>query len=261
MKNYILTIIILLSINVFSQSTELPIVYVNKDITTHFISTQKIDYSDLSSKNIAGDKPMSNVLRIKPTAVSGEFGVITIVGEGYFVQYQLKYTPLAGQADTKVKVNEKFKFNNPNYAITSDKIKVIAEKMIAKKPRIKSVKSKKYDLQFALNNIWVVDDLFFVDYTALNKTNIKYDVDQIRYKIIDKKQSKLESNQDIEMKPIFIYDNGKTFKNKYRNIAVFKKFTYPDDKTFQIELAEEEYSGRTSFINIPYNDFLKARTF
>ena len=95
----------------------------------------------------------------------------------------------------------------------------------------------------------------------LNKTNIQFDIDQIRFKIEDKRIFKATSFQSIEVKPIVTLNDDKNFKHKYRNIFVFEKFTFPEDKVFTIEIAEKQISGRTIILKISYADVLGADPF
>jgi hypothetical protein len=48
------------------------------------------------------------------------------------------------------------------------------------------------------------------------------------------------------------------FQKQYRNIFVFKKFTYPGNKLLHIELSEKQLSGRIITLSVPYKDVLKA---
>ena len=41
-----------------------------------------------------------------------------------------------------------------------------------------------------LNNIYSVGDYFFIDFSIENKTNIRFDIDEIRVKLVDKKLAK-----------------------------------------------------------------------
>ena len=45
-----------------------------------------------------------------------------------------------------------------------------------------------------LNNIYTAGDYFFLDFSVDNKTNIRFDIDQTRLKLDDKK--------DVEKRPI-----------------------------------------------------------
>jgi len=76
-----------------------------------------------------------------------------------------------------------------------------------------------------------------------------------------KKIYKATNSQSLEIKPVYkLYDKDK-FKKSYRNIYVFKKFTFPNSKVLAIRLLEEPISGRTIELKIKYSDILNADTF
>jgi conjugative transposon TraN protein len=123
------------------------------------------------------------------------------------------------------------------------------------------VRTKKDKMLFKLNNIYTIDDYFFMDIELVNQTKIKYDIDQVRFKIEDKKQTKSTNYQEIEIFPIMQVEKDNVFRKKYRNIFVFEKFTFPDQKVFTIEFSEKQISGRTVKLMIDYEDVLNADTF
>ena len=53
--------------------------------------------------------------------------------------------------------------------------------------RIRNVASKEHRMIMRLNNIYSAGDYFFIDYSIENKTNIRFDIDEIRVKLADKK--------------------------------------------------------------------------
>lgn len=106
-----------------------------------------------------------------------------------------------------------------------------------------------------------MDKYFFIDISMINKSNIRYDIDQIRFKIEDKKQTKATNFQSIEIMPLMQVNNATFFKKKYRNIFVFEKFTFPDEKVLTIEISEKQISGRTITLRIDYADVLHADSF
>ena len=114
---------------------------------------------------------------------------------------------------------------------------------------------------FKLNNIYTSDDYFFFDVELVNQTKIKYDIDQVRFHIEDKKQTKRTNLQDIEVEPVMSLFDIDEFKQRYRNVYVFKKFSFSDEKTFTMEIAEKQYSGRTIKLSVDYEDILNADTF
>lgn len=120
---------------------------------------------------------------------------------------------------------------------------------------------KNLKLNFQLNNVYVMSDYIFLDVTFKNNSNLSYDIEALKFSIEDKKIHKATNNQSIEMTPLFQLNAQKHFKKNFRNIYVFKKFTYPNSKVMMIRLVEEQNSGRTIEMKVNYSDILKADTF
>ena len=94
-----------------------------------------------------------------------------------------------------------------------------------------------------------------------NRTNIRFDIDQLRVKLNDKKTSKATTVQTIELTPALILDPTQSFRYGYRNVIVLKKMTFPNDKVLTIELSEKQISGRTIYLSVDYEDVLSADSF
>lgn len=67
-------------------------------------------------------------------------------------------------------------------------------------------------MKIVLNNIYTLDKYFFIDISMINKTKIRYDIDQIRFKIEDKKQTKATNFQSIEILPLMQVNKNLVFK-------------------------------------------------
>ena len=109
-----------------------------------------------------------------------------------------------------------------------------------------------------LNNIYVLYDHYFLDISVKNESNIDFEIDQIRFKVEDEKITKATNFQQLELSPKFQQNKDKGFSKSYRNIFVFEKFTFPDDKVFTFEIAEKQMSGRAEVLKIKYKDVLNA---
>ena len=127
--------------------------------------------------------------------------------------------------------------------------------------RIRNVATKQHRMTIRLNNIYSVGEYFFLDFSIENRTNIRFDIDEIRVKLSDKKQSKATNVQMIELTPAMILDQSKRFSKGYRNVIVLKKMTFPNDKVLSIEISEKQISGRNITLNIDYEDVLYADSF
>ena len=241
---------------------ELKVIYVNKDVSTHFIAMEDIKYVDISVNDIVGDIPTGNSLRIKPTK-EGASGVITIVTERFFVQYMLVYSSDLAKAYTRFNIPyaDLRSYMNPEVNLTKAQMYDYAHRMFISKNKFYDVSSKSNLMKIVLNNIYTLDKYFFIDISMINKTKIRYDIDQIRFKIEDKKQTKATNFQSIEILPLMQVNKNLVFKKNYRNIFVFEKFTFPDEKVLTIEISEKQISGRTITLRIDYADILHADAF
>lgn len=245
-----------------SNIDSLNIIYINKDISTHFVSTEDIKYVDISTADVVGDLPLNNTLRIKPLK-EGTNAVITITTERYFVQYMLVYTSNISKAYTRYTIpyEDVKSYMNPEVNLTKSEMYDYAHRMYISTNKYYDVSTTENLMKLILNNIYTLDKYFFIDVSMINKSNIRYDIDEIRFKIEDKRQTKATNFQSVEIFPIIKVNEDMVFKKKYRNIFVFEKFTFPGEKVFTIEISEKQISGRKIILRIDYSDILHADTF
>lgn len=241
---------------------ELKVIFINKDVSTHFVAMEDIKYVDISVNDIVGDIPTGNTLRVKPIE-EGASGVITIITESYLVQYMLVYTQDMSKTYTRYNIPycDLRSYLTSERSMTKSQMYDYAYNMFTSKSKFFDVSTKTNRLKITLNNIYTFDKYFFIDVSMTNQTNIQYDIDQIRFKIEDKKQTKATNFQSVEILPLMQINQDKSFKKNYRNIFVFEKFTFPNDKVFTIEVSEEQISGRTITLMIDYQDVLNADAF
>ncbi|MDD3064513.1 MAG: conjugative transposon protein TraN [Massilibacteroides sp.] len=254
---------------VFAQQTyeEMERLTVNEQVTTVITATEPIRFVDISTDKIAGDQPINNTIRLKPKEGAHEDGevlaIVTIVTERYRTQYALLYTTRLQEAvtDKVVQRMEQTAYHNPAVSLSTEDMYRIARNIWSSPAKWRDVKTKKHRMEMRLNNIYAVGDYFFIDYSVENKANIRFDIDEIRLKLADKKISKATNNQVIELTPEMQLEQTQSFKYGYRNIIVVNKLTFPNDKILTIEMSEKQISGRTISLNIDYEDVLCADSF
>lgn len=245
-----------------TNKEDLPVIFVNKDVSTHFVSPERIDYVDISIADIAGDLPLSNTLRVKPTK-EGASGVLTITFERFMVQYLLMYTEDLSKVYSRYNIpySDVKSYLNSESDMTQSQLHEYCYNMLLSKNNFFNVSSSKYGMRIRLNNIYSIDKYFFLDLSLFNQTNIQYDIENIRFMVEDKKKTKATTFQSIEISPILVSQQDKSFKKKYRNVFVFEKFTFPEEKVFVIELSEKQLSGRVVRLEVEYSDILNADQF
>lgn len=240
---------------------------VNENVSTIITASEPIRLVDISTDSIAGDRPLDNVIRLKPKNghhQDGEvMGIVTIITERYRTQYALIYTSRLEEAvsDKEVELTERNAFHNPEISMSTADMVSYAMKVWNSRAKYRSTFTSKYKLTMRLNNIYVVGEYFFIDFSVENKTNLPFDIDELRVKLQDKKQQKSTNVQTVELKPALVLDRSIRFQNGYRNIIVLKKMTFPNDKVLTIELSEKQISGRTISMNLDYEDVLAADAF
>lgn len=256
---------------IMAQQTyeELEQLTVNENVTTVITASEPIRFVDISTDHVVGDQPINNTIRLKPKegADVHEDGdiiaIVTVVTERYRSQYALIYTTRLTEAvtDKQIQPEERIPYHNPSVTMSTEDMTQFARKIWNSPARIRNVATKQHRMTMRLNNIYSIGEYFFLDFSIENRTNIRFDIDEIRVKLCDKKQSKATNVQMIELTPAMILDESKRFSKGYRNVIVLKKLTFPNDKILSIEISEKQISGRNITLNIDYEDVLYADSF
>jgi conjugative transposon TraN protein len=236
---------------------------VAQDKTTHIISPEPILYVDISSPDIEGDMPSKNLIRFKPGEACevGKSFQVTVVTEQYVMAYRMVLTKNDPDEATVITINPNEAIQTNNYnnigKAEFDRLALLA---LSKKRKISNVTTKDNGMQLDVNNIYIVGDFLLFDVSAKNTTKLQYDVDQVRFKLTDKKRVASHGSQEIELNPVYqMYPNeGAVITDKWRNFYLFKKFTFPGEKVFKIELTEKQMSGRQLNLKVDYRRVLKA---
>ncbi len=286
MKNKILALFILsMSMIANAQTSEektavlqLPKIEISEGVNLLFISPEPIQFVDLSTNELIGDLPSKNIVRVRIKNYDDnkikEFlklangniskGVITIVGQSFMAQYQTVYKKLDESSPiTNVQIQPEHMqpLEYPKIAYSTYELSQFCNDIY--KLRIdKDLRDEDdYGLEMTLKNVYVLEDYIFLDLGIENETNIKVDIEDIKFSIEDKSIYSATHHQSVELKPIFQYHHNKKFRKKYRNIFVFRKFTFPNGKVLKIRFLENPISGRTLEMKVKYSDILNADTF
>ncbi|MDF7815099.1 conjugative transposon protein TraN [Hymenobacter sp. YC55] len=237
--------------------------------TTHLIFPYAVTYVDLGNAGIIADKAQGaeNIVKLKanqPSFPQTNMTVVTADGQLYsfLVDYEanprvLTYNLTTGTGAASptlpLALFSPLRLTQPemeNYA-----------RLVLKKKRMLRTKQVKDDITLALPGMYTTEELFFLPVYMLNKSNINYDVDFLKFYIRDKKLAKRTAIQESEVAPVFIYNAGQTVipgPGGLDQVYVLRKFTIPDDKNLVVEMFERG-GGRHLTFNVSNDDILKAR--
>lgn len=239
--------------------------FIHKDITTFIVSGDEIKLMDISvdNKHIVGNQPSSNIVRIKPVKDmpnGADLGVLTVVSERNITQFNLIYVDDSDIATTQYNIRETDGVNylNPGVDMPKQDMYRYCWRIINSGRKFYDVSAGNYGVKIRLNNIYSIGNYFFIDFSLSNRTNVRFDIEEIRIKLTDKKRTKATNSQDIELEPVLNFNTEKKFKKDWRNVIVLPKMTFPDEKVLTITVNEVQISGRTTTLTIDYQDILNA---
>ena len=129
--------------------------------------------------------------------------------------------------DKQILASEKIPYHNPSVSMSTEDMTRYARKIWNSPGKNTKRKHQAAQMTMRLNNIYSVGEYFFIDFSIENRTNIRFDIDEMRIKLNDKKVSKATNAQMIELTPAMVLDQSKTFKYGYRNVLVLKKDDIP----------------------------------
>lgn len=246
--------------------------------TTCIIFKAPIRSVDLGSRDIKADKAsgVDNVLRVKASTIGfneTNFSVMTTDGKFYsFVANYNEYPTVialdlssidAGIIQEKAHAIHEQNGTVVNFAgVNTNQQEIITNcsHIMDRHRRVKHVGINKYDIQASLRGLYYKDNVLYYKIGVKNKSNIKYDLDYIRFFIVDKTIAKETSHQELEVQPLYVYNQPLvdiSGQKSIEKIFVFQKFTIPDDKVVQVIMGEKN-GGRTVSFTLRNEDILKA---
>lgn len=249
-------LLLLLVIQAEAQD-KLPEVHLPVKGDLHFVSPEPIQYVDISNKAITGDIALPNLLRLRFKDSCYTDAIVTIAGEKFIAQYHI--WPVTSTENQKIEIqpSDTRPLDISGIGLSHSQLKKLSYQIFCNSSK-KICQTKAFGITARLNHIYSAGDYLFLDISYKNKTNLKYDIDDFRFKIDDKKVTKASNVQSVEIKPELALFDVTAFSKYYRNIFVLKKMSFPGNKVLNIELSEKQISGRVITLTITYKAALEA---
>ena len=266
--------------NVIGYDRMIPpyLVEVTFDKTTHIIFPSAVRYVDLGSANIIAGKAgdAENVIRIK-AAVRGfetETNFSVICEDGTFFSFNVSYADEPEMLNIEMKdfIHDGNAVNRPNNSIevflndlgneSPTMVRLIMRSIYANDKRfVKHIGSKRFGIQYLLKGIYTHQNMIYLHTQIKNLSNVPYDIDFIRFKIVDRKIAKRTAIQETVIVPVraFNYVTNVGGRKREMTVLAFEKFTIPDDKCLVVEMFEKN-GGRNQSFTVENKDLVRART-
>lgn len=244
---------------------------------------------DLGSRSVMADKAsdVENVLKVKAAQIGfneTNFSVMTADGKFYSFVVNYNETPtvlalnLAGAVSSQPgNVNNRITLDNRTQSLigidgqeghiqfegvkaTQSDIVYASDRILRYRGRGKR-KAEANKMETRLRGLYVKDNVLYYRLAIENESNLNYDIDYIRYFVVDSKTAKLTSRQEIELRPIYVHNEAITTvrgHQKVERVYAFQRFTIPNNKQLLIVIGEQN-GGRELAFQVLNKDIMKAR--
>lgn len=214
--------------------------------TTNIVFPYAIKSVDRGSQDILAQKTkgLENILQVK-AAQKGFFqtNLTVVTSDGKLYSFVLNYDEDPPALNLNINKTEpqgqEIYFSDE---IKNDKdVQEYSKLAFYGKEKIRGEKESDYNIDISLNGIFICDDVMYYRINVTNNSKINYDIDQLRFFIRDAKKVKRTASQEIEISPIYIWNNIVKIDGEAENTFVFAlpKFTIPQEKYLVIQLLEK----------------------
>jgi conjugative transposon TraN protein len=246
------------------EATPLDITF-NK--TTSIVFPNVIKSVDRGSRDVMAQKAkgVENVLQLK-AAREGfpETNLTVITADGVIHQFTITYAKEPGHLVLTLPGGGERDLETIPLIFETDMTEADMEnhskRLATEKRSIHLIKQSSNKVRLSLNGIFIKENVIFYHFRLMNHSNIKYDVDYLRFYIRDKTKVKRTASQEVEMKPVFVHGNDQAIKGHTTEDVVYalEKFTIPDAKRLVIEMYERN-GGRHLKLFIKNKTIVNAR--
>lgn len=240
--------------------------------TTNLVFPASIVSIDRGSQGIVVQKAIGveNILRVKADSVGfAETNLSVITNDGKL------YSFLVGYVDSPAYLNINLANSNgvvqpavrkdgliyTQPFLDANSLQSYANAAAHRKGNVRSLHDERGKVSIAIQGFYVKGNTLFCKFHLQNASSIGYGIEQLRFYVRDKQQSKRTSSQEVEVTPLYIAGDTSNIEGKSSNrlVAALPKFTIPEGKFFMVELMELN-GGRNLAVKVKNRHLIRART-
>ena len=242
--------------------------------TVHILFPSPVTYIDIGSMNIIAGKAdgAENVVRVKAAVkdFADETNLTVITEDGGFYSFDARYAENPQVSNVEIAPPAGTGSTVPSEG------RVLLEEVGCERPAVVKkvlndiyrlnrfethIRSRKYNVETEVRGIYIHNDVIYIHASLYNNSNISFEVDYLRFKVMDRKVAKRTAQQQTPLELLRVCNELKIIRGHQRQRTVFAlpKLTIPDDKVLLLEIAERN-GARHQTIEIRNKDILQART-
>jgi conjugative transposon TraN protein len=233
--------------------------------TTNLVFPYPIKSVDRGSRDILIQKPqgIENVLQLK-AAKQGfpETNLTVVTSDGNLFSYVVNYAEAPSALsilfqDGRAASRQVAVFTKD---ATTDEIEKIAQRVGNKERTVENIRDEDYRMQMSVKGIYIHNDVIYFQLELKNNSPITYDVQSLRFSILDKKRVKRTATQETDMQPLYVLGNQDRVRSSSEQTVTvaLPKFTIAGKKYLNVELMEKN-GGRNLSFRISNKDLMRAK--
>ncbi len=231
------------SAQVFTASVNIE---VSANKTVSLVFPANIVSTDRGSNQVLVQKSADNILKVKAASDSCRETNLTVVTSdnkiySFVVRYAEHPVHLTIHLGTEVTVN------------AVNRLEPLCNKVMKLKSNLAGMHYSSGKVTLKLCGWYVLEETMFCKLKMENRSQIGYDIEQLRFYIRDNNTLRRTASQEIIQQPLFVSGDTTTIKGKAARVWVvaLNKFTIPDDKHFEVEILER--NGGRQLVIKAYN--------
>lgn len=262
-------LMLVISGKAFAQNVELFVIEpfpleITYHKTVNLIFPFAIKSVDRGSRDVLAQKAkgVENILQVKAARKGFVQTNLTVVtSDGKLYSFVVTYSDEPLQLNIEL-ISDKNKpssfalFQQSNQAV----IQQSSELALSDKNKVHRIRDHSDKARFALSGLYIKEDVIFYRLQLENRSNITYDIENLRFFIRDKKRARRTAVQEKEVIPVYVHQDTTAVGANSFHVFVFalSKFTIPDQKQLTIQLMEKN-GGRHMELQVQNKAIVRAK--
>lgn len=232
--------------------------------TTNVVFTYAIVSVDRGSKEVLVQKAkgVEHIIQVKAASDSMvETNLSVVTADGKLTTFIVNYAE--SPESLNITLGSPSTSNIPDHIsnenISEAELKNNAERAMSAKSYRPGLKAQRNGIALYLKGIFVQEGVLYFRMRIANFSNIRYDVDQLRFFIRDEKVMKRTASQELEINPLYVNKSFTEIAGKSVVTVVFAlpKFTIPDQKFMAVQVIEKN-GGRHVALRVDNRHILSS---
>lgn len=222
--------------------------------TTHLVFPYPIISVDRGSGDILAQKARgsSNILQVKAVRADFDQTSLTVVtADGQLYGFLVDYQPEPAQLNIEFAGEDIVRANLTGSAVNQAAAHNLAQ-MAAAYPGPDKMATESSGIGLRVSGPFIGQSMMLFRVHLINKTDIGYHIENLRFFIRDKKRARRSAIQQQEIRPVYVLNDTSVVagRSTRRIVFAFKQFTIPGHKYLDIRVREESGSRELS-LRIP----------